>query len=484
MSLLMSPAAIPRLRSAAGRRVSGGAARLVLALGALAVALTLVCTGSALAAKPTLSITSPADGTVTNEQTPTFGGVTDEPSSELAETSNEITLSIYAGTSPTGSPVQPRITVAAGSGSAWGVGLTAPLQPGTYTARAEQTNGFPMEAGISAPVTFTVDTTPPAVTMTTPADGSATTGSSQSVGGAAGTASGDSPTVTADLYAGSQIGQQAPLESVSVQRAGEAWSAVLGGLAAGASYVVRAEQRDDAGNVGISAPVRFTVAASPPGPPSSPPKASFKWFPTAPRTGEQVALISSSTDLSSALTGFSWSLAPTAAFVPGPPVLRVTFRSPGLHTVRLRVAAADGLSGTASETVRVLRAHVALMQPFPVVRIAGLLNAKGVSVALLTAQVPVGARVTLSCRGGGCPRHSETHVAASGSKRNRETVVLVRFRDFQRSLRAGTVLEIRIYERDRIGKYTRFAIRRRGLPERVDKCLPPTGSKPIACPAS
>ena len=61
---------------------------------------------------------------------------------------------------------------------------------------------------------------------------------------------------------------------------------------------------------------------------------------------------------------------------------------------------------------------------------------------------------------------------------------MVHFRRFERSLPAGVALEIRVYKSGRIGKYTRFVIRRGKLPSRVDKCVGQAGTKPIPCPSS
>ncbi|HEV2944794.1 MAG TPA: hypothetical protein VGX26_06765 [Solirubrobacteraceae bacterium] len=61
---------------------------------------------------------------------------------------------------------------------------------------------------------------------------------------------------------------------------------------------------------------------------------------------------------------------------------------------------------------------------------------------------------------------------------------LVEFRRFERSLRAGSVLEIRVSKSGEIGKYTRFTIRRGKPPARVDMCLSPAGIQPIVCPSS
>jgi hypothetical protein len=120
------------------------------------------------------------------------------------------------------------------------------------------------------------------------------------------------------------------------------------------------------------------------------------------------------------------------------------------------------------------------MLPFPIVRIAGSIDAIGAKLNLLTVQAPGGAHIAISCRGRGCPK-TENRVVASG---RRASMILVEFRRFERSLRAGAVLEIRVSQGGEIGKYTRFTIRRNKPPARVDTCLSPAGIKPIACPSS
>jgi hypothetical protein len=197
-----------------------------------------------------------------------------------------------------------------------------------------------------------------------------------------------------------------------------------------------------------------------------------------------VSLISNSTDPFSPLASFAWALTPTGPFGPGKSALTTTFTTAGDHIVRLRVTAADGLSSTATQTIHVSRQPLTLMQPFPIVRIAGIVTSSGVNLSLLTAQAPVGARVKVTCRGRGCPTASESRVASSSAKKHRPSMVLIAFRRFQRSLGAGAVLEVRISKPGRIGKYTRFSIRRGKLPVRLDSCIGPAGIKPIACPSS
>jgi len=127
-------------------------------------------------------------------------------------------------------------------------------------------------------------------------------------------------------------------------------------------------------------------------------------------------------------------------------------------------------------------APLVLMQPFPIVRIAGSETYSGVNLRLLSAQAPAGSHITVTCKGHGCPAKSVSKVATVGKRKG--SVATVEFSRFERSLPAGVVLEIRIFKAGQIGKFTRFTVRRDKLPERADSCLGPTGAKPIVCPSS
>ena len=106
----------------------------------------------------------------------------------------------------------------------------------------------------------------------------------------------------------------------------------------------------------------------------------------------------------------------------------------------------------------------------------------GVTLRLLTVQAPAGSKAEVGCRGKSCPRKHQSLKApgTAGAKGLRS----VSFRRFARALRAGVVLEIRVTRSGRIGKYTRFVIRRNKTPRRTDSCLRPGKSKPSACPTS
>jgi hypothetical protein len=318
--------------------------------------------------------------------------------------------------------------------------------------------------------------------MTSPINGSTASNTTESFGGAAGNAQTDSALVTIELFAGEAIGPQA-LEALVVQRSGESWAATLGGLGPG-TYTAQATQSDQAGNVGSSAPVTFTIVE--PSPPS-PPVASFTWFPQSPMAGESVSLVSSSTDPSSPITGFEWALSSSGAFTAGKPVLTTSFATPGGHVVRLRVIDAAGRSSVATQTVPVLARRRLLMQPFPIVRIAGSVTSSGARLRLVSVQAPVGARVTVACRGPGCKTKSESKLATVSSKGKNSRpagAVLLSFHRFERPLRAGAILRVLVSKPGEIGKYTSFVIRRHKLPIRKDACLGSASSKPIPCPTS
>jgi hypothetical protein len=425
-----------------------------------------------------ITIESPRSELVMNNSSPIFSGLAGLGESE-EESPIFITLVIHSGSSVTGTPVQTRETALLSFGT-WVIATSPALEDGTYTAQATETGEEHKVVTPSKPVTFTIDTKVPNVSVSSPANGSTTSAETVTIEGGAGVESGDTGTVTVQLLTGSASGplKEAHIAQVSNGR----WSTPFGGLSPG-TYTAQAEQSDEARNVGLSAPITFTVTTPPPPPVTPPPAASFTWFPTAPRTGENVSLVSSATDMTSPITAFAWGFTGTGAFQAGKPVLTTSFSTPGGHVVRLRVTAADGLSSIATETIKVDSSPLALMQPFPIVRIAGSETFSGVALRLLTAQAPAGSRITITCKGHACPAKSESRVAASSKKRASGTVT-VEFRRFERALQAGVVLEIRIFKAGQIGKFTRFTVRHDKLPERDDACLGPTGGKPIVCPSS
>lgn len=134
-----------------------------------------------------------------------------------------------------------------------------------------------------------------------------------------------------------------------------------------------------------------------------------------------------------------------------------------------QTATITSLDGTSPSTP-----DAALLRPFPVVVIAGRLRGTRTVIGELTVRGPRGARVSVRCRGARCPFRR-----AGGTIGRRRRL---RVRRAERSYRPGTVLEVRVTARERIGKYTRIRFRNRRAPRRRDLCLRPGESRPSACP--
>jgi len=171
-----------------------------------------------------------------------------------------VTVKVYAGSSASGTPLQTLTATRDGSGAYSTTG--AALADGAYTAQAQQADSAG-NTGFSSANTFTVsvpDTTPPSVTLTSPAAGS-TTGASPAYSGVAGTAAGDSASVTVKVYAGSGTGGTL-LQTLTATRNGSGAYSTTGAALAEGTYTALAEQADSAGNTGFSTANTFTVSVS------------------------------------------------------------------------------------------------------------------------------------------------------------------------------------------------------------------------------
>jgi hypothetical protein len=212
------------------------------------------------------------------------------------------------------------------------------------------------------------------------------------------------------------------------------------------------------------------------------PTAAFVWYPHTPQVGEEVSLVSTSSDLASAITSWAWDVSGNGSFGPfvrGGPTAVTRFSTPAPHTVRLRVTAADGSTDIGEETIPMGTPAPNVISPFPVVRIVGRIVRHGVHLRLVEVRAPRRSSIKLLCTGRSCP----------ASLRNRPFGAFghgaswVRFTRFARSFAAGVKLQVSVSRNREIGAYTSFTVRRRGFPIRRDSCLDPVSQRPVACPA-
>lgn len=154
--------------------------------------------------------------------------------------------------------------------------------------------------------------------------------------------------------------------------------------------------------------------------------------------------------------------APTLFAVAGPPATTAT--------------AANGAHAAQNPEYQV--PELQYLAPFPVVRLAGRTTRTGSRITLLRVRSPRGSTATVRCSGGrrlGCPFSSRTRTSPASR--------VLRFRGLERPLKAGVRLNIFVRRGDAIGKHTRFTIRKRKPPSRVDGCiLPGDPFEPAECP--
>jgi hypothetical protein len=211
------------------------------------------------------------------------------------------------------------------------------------------------------------------------------------------------------------------------------------------------------------------------------PDASFSFSPSDPRAGESVTFSSSSCDPDGRLREQVWDLDGDGAFDDGrgKSVTR-SYSTQGIRRVGLRVTDRLGRShqrrlNLAVDTQYALPSPpvARLLSPFPVVRLAGRFNAQGAAVRLLSVRAPVCSKVTVLCKGKGCPARR------TRARAGRRRIVL---RRFHRTFGSGAVIRVLVGKGDRIGKFTRFRIRAGSAPSRVDRCLLPNATTGSRCP--
>jgi len=329
-------------------------------------------------AAPSLSIDSGPAGP-TSEATPSFGFA--------AAPGATVECSLGQGT-PAYGPCTSATTHVVG----------APLPEGTYVFRVRARDGAGNDAIASR--TFTVDTTPPSL----------------SIGfGPSGTTSDSTPLFGFSAEAGATLECSIDQGSPAYGPCASATTHAAGAPLADGAYVFRVRATDGAGNQ-ASATRAFTVGTAPPAPGPESPRPD----PTQPAT---------------------LSLTPTP-FEPR------------------------------------------LLSPFPLVRISGTLTRTGARVRLLSVRAPSGAlvRVTVSpACGGKRPSSRRCRVLRAAGTVSRSGVI--GFRGLERAYRSGTVIVVRVWRADRIGKYTRFTIVRGKAPRRVDQCLVPEATRGSRCPS-
>lgn len=202
---------------------------------------------------PILTLAQPV--TPSRDSAPTFQGSTDEASA--------VEVFVYRGAKPEGALALPVLT-ATPSGESWQASSPSALADGQYTAIARQQSAIGNGQSSTGPVTFTIDTHPPTVTIA-----SVPARSGNRMPSFSGTATDVAEPVTVTIYSGAYTSvppSGAPVvatEAVPVEEG--AWATPRVARLELGAYTAIATQKSSIGNgSGESQAVDFEVAAIPP----------------------------------------------------------------------------------------------------------------------------------------------------------------------------------------------------------------------------
>jgi MYXO-CTERM domain-containing protein len=187
---------------------------------------------------PTVTITQPANNSATNDTTPTIAGVSEQGASVLVEVLNAQSQVVYSA------------TVTAGA-QGFTTDTTA-LVSGVYTARATATDAAG-NTSQPATVSFTIDTSVPALAITAPANNSATNDTTPTLSGTADAGA----TVTLVVRDAQNTSR---FNATVTANAGGVWTTTSAALTEGA-YTLDATTTNLAGT-SVSVQVSFTVDLS------------------------------------------------------------------------------------------------------------------------------------------------------------------------------------------------------------------------------
>ena len=205
-----------------------------------------------------VTLTGPADGSATSDTTPDFTGAAGNSPGDSAA----VTVKILQPVS--GAPDQLVQTVTATrAGATWSVTPTVALSDGLYRAHAEQANAL-SNVAFSEEHSFRVDTAAPAVSVLEPRTDSVTSDTTPQLWGTGGLVTGDDGDVTVKLWSGSSATGASAQSATATVDSGGHWTVDASPALVDGTYTVRAEQLDDAGNLGLSRAHTFSVDSTPP----------------------------------------------------------------------------------------------------------------------------------------------------------------------------------------------------------------------------
>ncbi|HUR84040.1 MAG TPA: S8 family serine peptidase [Solirubrobacteraceae bacterium] len=259
----------------------------------------------------------------------------------------------------------------------------------------------------TTPSTTTPDTQPPAPTIESPRDASATADPTPAFSGTGGAAAGDAGDVTVEVFAGAATDQLRL--TLAAPLVGSMWTVTPQAVLDPGTYTVRASQRDAAGNVGRSTLSTFTVTAPPAAtgdPSAATPPDPVAGTPAGAPAVEPAPPLEPSAPPPPPPPAAPSADAPAAIRQPaGLAISRAALRAPGVLEVVASISA--GATGSASLTFTAANRTTRFRTP---IRDGGI----RVSRRLAGAQGAAGSGIlTLAYRGDGRTRAGEIRLRAA-----------------------------------------------------------------------
>jgi hypothetical protein len=187
---------------------------------------------------PTVAVTSPADGALTNDTTPTLRGTGGTAPGDAGTVSVALRRASTSAAVQLSAPVDPVTGV-------WTVTPGTPLAADLYTVTAEQGDSAGNH-GASQATSFTIDVSVPTVSLSTPTNGTVTENRLPTFAGSA-----DAGTLELSLYEGA-AGADPPVATAVDQVPAGPWSLSLSGPLPDGVFTAVAELTNAAGTTGSS----------------------------------------------------------------------------------------------------------------------------------------------------------------------------------------------------------------------------------------
>ena len=205
------------------------------------------------------------------------------------------------------------------------------------------------------------------------------------------------------------------------------------------------------------------------------PRASFTIRPMKPREGDEITLISTSSDPDGPIAKQEWDLDGDNRYDDATgPVASTKKLKKGTHPVRLRVTDSKGATNTITQQIKV-GAKPYTSPPDVISTLGYARRSWGIQVVALYVSVPARTTVKVTCKGRGCPHGTFV-------KRSKKKSTQLRFTRFRGFVKAGAKITVISSRNGSIAEYFTWTVRGdHKEPLKRKRCKAPGAKKYGSC---